>query len=117
MLHPAAIVRQIHRVIALCGIDVQLQRPGESHCFRAFVQPDINRNRKFLEESYSAIGRPDTRRWLYRGPLEGPGSLLTEGDILDCGFAKLRVVSLADYLLGGLPAYRSGWLEPYHEGV
>ena len=108
--------RQVEQALGLWGMAVTLEQTPPSAAFMAWIQPEPTRNRKFLEEDYTAFGRSDSARWIYRGSFVGAGGSLKEGDILHCEAGRFGVTRLMDYYLGGDPIYRGGWLEPLSRG-
>lgn len=103
--------------IRRCGSKVVLHKGGKRYEYSAYIQPDVNRNRRYLQEDYTPAGRADTSRYLYRGPAQGAGLRLAEGDIISCVAGSFRVVAVYDYYIGERPIYRSGWLEAVVQGV
>lgn len=100
-----------------CAGGAILHKNGSEYKFSAYIQPDVNRNRRYLQEDYTPAGRADTSRYLYRGAARGVGAMITEGDIISAASGRYRVVAIYDYYIGDEPIYRSGWLEAIGQGV
>lgn len=89
---------------------------GEARTVRAFLQPVSYKNRQYLNDVHTPVGRVDTARYMYYGPADVPLEDDGLGEIVSGGICY-RVCRSEMIRFGDRECYVRAVLEPGKEAA